>query len=498
MTTLISMANPMRLARRSATWLILASLAVAGCSGNDDFVPGVPTKLALEKEAFTFTSLGQSQLFLATATDGGGDPVSTPLNWSTSDPAIVKINGDGLATAISPGEATVMVSYGTLSSEMAVTITQTPVHLAIGLGDRQHAAPSTVLNTPLTVIVTDALYSRVAGAQVQFATTSPGASISPTTLVTADEFGQAAATMTLGSALGAYTATATLPGTDASVTFNETAAIPGPFDIEVVFVNGSPTAAQADAFAQAEARWEEIITADLPDDHATLDPYACGNPTAVDRPIDDLVIFVDLGEIDGSGGILGQSGVCFLHDVGLLPAIGQMRLDVADLNDLEASGVLVPVIIHEMGHVLGIGTLWDSQGLLADASLSGGTDPHFTGTNALAAFETVGGDTYVGAKVPVENQGGYGTADAHWRESVFTNELMTGYIGAGENPLSVVTIASLQDNGYEVDLSKADAFSILALLRTGPSKTIKLHNDILGGPIRIINKQGRIVGTYRK
>lgn len=498
MTSLISMANPMRLARRSATWLILASLAVAGCSGDDDFVPGVPTRLALEQEAFTFTSLGQSQLFLATATDGGGDPVTTPLNWSTSDPAILKINGDGLATAISPGEATVMVSSGTLTSEMAVTITQTPMHLSIGLGDRQHAAPSSVLNTPLTVIVTDALYSRVAGAQVQFATTSPGASISPATLVTADEFGQAGATMTLGSALGDYTATATLPGTDAIVTFTQTAAIPGPFDIEVVFVNGSPTAAQADAFAQAEARWEAIITADLPDDHATLDPYACGNPTPIDRPIDDLVIFVNLGEIDGQGGILGGAGVCFLHDVGLLPAIGQMTLDVADLADIEANGVLVPVITHEMGHVLGIGTLWADQGLLADPSLSGGADPHFTGTHALAEFETVGGDTYVGEKVPVENLGGQGTADAHWRESVFTNELMTGYVATGENPLSVVTIASLQDNGYSVDLSKADAFSILALLRTSSSaKTMKLHKDIIGGPIKIINKQGRIVGTYR-
>ncbi len=498
MTSLISMANPMRHARHAGTWLILATVAVAGCSGDDDFIPGVPAQLELEKQTFTFNSLGQSQLFLATATDGGGDPVDAALNWSTSDPAIVKVNGDGLATAISPGEATVMVSYGSLSSEMTVTITQTPAHLFTGLGNFQSGTPSAVLPTPLTVIVTDALFSRVAGAQVQFATTSPGASITPSTVVTADEFGQASASMTLGSAVGTYTATATLPGTTQSVTFTANARIPGPFDIELVFVNGSPTAAQADAFAQAEARWEDIITSDLPDDYAVLDPYSCGNPTAIDRPIDDLVIFVDVGDIDGVGGILGGAGVCYLHDVGLLPAIGQMRLDGADLSDLEANGLLVPVVTHEMGHVLGIGTLWADQGLLADASLSGGTDPHFTGTNALAAFDLVGGDTYVGAKVPVEDQGGQGTADAHWRESVFNNELMTGYINFGENPLSRVTIGSLWDNGYDVDLSKADAFSILALLRSSSSRTIKLHSDIMRGPIKIINKRGEVVGTYRK
>ena len=504
MTSLTSMANPMRLARRAGTWLVLATLSLAACGGDDDdFVPGVPVQLELEKETFTFTALGQSQLFLVTATDGGGDPVDADLNWSTSDPAILKINGDGLATAISPGEATVMVSYGTLTSEMTVTIAQTPAHLFIGLGDRQNAPPSTALHTPLTVIVTDALYSRVAGGQVQFATTSPGASITPTTLVTADEFGQASANMTLGAALGTYTATATLPGTDASVTFTLTAAIPGPFDIEVVYINGSPTAAQADAFAQAETRWEAIITADLPDDFADLPAYSCGMSPAINRPIDDLIIFVDIGQIDGPGGILGGAGVCFLHEVGLLPAIGQMTLDAADLEDMEGSGTLVPVITHEMGHVLGIGTLWgESQfgnsGFLADPSLSGGTDPHFTGTHALDAFGTMGGDTYVGAKVPVENQGGPGTADAHWRESVFNNELMTGYISFGENPLSAVTIGSLWDQGYEVDLSKADPFSILSSLRSSlSSKTIKLHKDIIGGPIRIINKQGKIVGTYR-
>jgi hypothetical protein len=29
--------------------------------------------------------------------------------------------------------------------------------------------------------------------------------------------------------------------------------------------------------------------------------------------------------------------------------------------------------------------------------------------------------------VPVENSGGSGTRDAHWRESEFGNEVMTGY-----------------------------------------------------------------------
>ena len=43
-------------------------------------------------------------------------------------------------------------------------------------------------------------------------------------------------------------------------------------------------------------------------------------------------------------------------------------------------------------------------------------DPHFTGVQALSAFNAVGGSNYTAsAKVPVENTGGTGTADAHWR-----------------------------------------------------------------------------------
>src|SRR5262245_64879246 len=100
-----------------------------------------------------------------------------------------------------------------------------------------------------------------------------------------------------------------------------------------------------------------------------------------------------------------------------------------------------------MGYVLGFGLFWSDMGLLADASRPpvNGTDPHFTGNAALEAFDAVGGVAYRGAKVPVENMGGPGTADVHWRESVLGDELMTGFIDPGSNPLSVVSAAPYTD-----------------------------------------------------
>jgi hypothetical protein len=116
-------------------------------------------------------------------------------------------------------------------------------------------------------------------------------------------------------------------------------------------------------------------------------------------------------------------------------------------------------------------------------------DTHFTGGNAIGAFNSVGGASYVGAKVPVENtQGGSGTRDAHWREAVMQNELMTGFISGGTNPLSLVTVRCLQDLGYSVNPASADAYTLpgggAALM--DPVQGIHLHGDIITDPIRII------------
>ena len=70
------------------------------------------------------------------------------------------------------------------------------------------------------------------------------------------------------------------------------------------------------------------------------------------------------------------------------------------------------------------------------------------------------------------NTGGPGTRDSHWREAVFGNELMTGFINQGVNPVSRLTIASLADLGYQVNLEAADAYmlpspTVMAMMGVG-------------------------------
>ena len=133
-----------------------------------------------------------------------------------------------------------------------------------------------------------------------------------------------------------------------------------------------------------------------------------------------------------------------------------MSFDTADLTQLEQSGELLDVIIHEMGHVLGIGTLWSELRLIAS---SGTDDPLFIGPAAMREYGRLLGTTNPIA-VPVANTGGPGTREGHWREATFDTELMTGFDDPGRNAMSRMTIASLQDLGYQVNLNAADSYSL--------------------------------------
>lgn len=226
------------------------------------------------------------------------------------------------------------------------------------------------------------------------------------------------------------------------------AATTSPFTIEVRFLGGL-TARQRAAFTAAADRWTRVIVGDLPS-------------VLVDgEVIDDVLILAQGTAIDGPGGILGQAGPTHLRPASAGPAAfltakGIMSFDTADLAKMNAAGTLNDVIAHEMGHVLGIGTLWDLKDLLGGA---GGSNPTFSGPGAMEEYRVLRGGGRR-RRVPVENTGGPGTRDAHWRETVFRNELMSGFIAEPGNPLSRLTVASLGDLGYEVDLEAGEPYEL--------------------------------------
>ena len=256
-----------------------------------------------------------------------------------------------------------------------------------------------------------------------------------------------------------------------------------PFNITLDF-ESSLTTAERTAFEDAAARWSGIITQGLPNVSVSVPQGSCpgGLPTtAFSGVVDDLRIAVEAVPMDGPGGKLGEGGPCLLRSSDKLPVYGIMKFDSADLTMLQNQGLLKDTILHEMGHVLGFGTIWGS--LLTGA---GTTNPRFVGAQAEKAWHALGGT----GGVPVENcldasgtpipNCGPGTEDGHWREAIFGNELMTGYLNQGTNPLSRVTIGSLGDLGYAVDLNAADPYSLPAGVTTQSlGSATRLHFQLI-------------------
>jgi Leishmanolysin len=267
------------------------------------------------------------------------------------------------------------------------------------------------------------------------------------------------------------------------------------YEINLEFSGNGFSRERQKVFIQAAQRWMTIIQGDLIDIPlrdgfipASTNICNFATPEVSIEKIDDLFIFANIAPIDGKGKILGQAGPTALRVTGELPLIGCMQFDEADVEALEQDGTFPQVILHEMGHVLGYGSLWEpiqfsdgsffnSRDLLDEpcAGITSAT-PGFTGAEAVIEFGVLGKT----GNPPVENSGGGGTRCSHWDEDFFDNELMTGFLGGTTsetvNPISALTVASLKDLGYSVDFSRAESYAIPTCSPDCDPKSLKALN----------------------
>jgi hypothetical protein len=219
----------------------------------------------------------------------------------------------------------------------------------------------------------------------------------------------------------------------------------------------TPVTAEVEAvFVSAKSKWETIILSDI-ESFITIQEGQdiCGITAPATEEVDDLLIYVNVHNIDGPGNVLANAGPCAQDSLNRV-RVGIMNFDLADLENLIQAQRAQTVVLHEMAHVLGFGTLWESLDLI-------NTDGFFFQTYKYEGEEGNIGNEEIGmqGEAIIENEGQTGTAKSHWKENVYTIELMTGFVSEdGAAPLSLLTIRSLVDLGYSVDITQADDFEV--------------------------------------
>ncbi len=217
---------------------------------------------------------------------------------------------------------------------------------------------------------------------------------------------------------------------------------------DITFSFSGLTSEQEDYFTAAADFWESIITG--------YDSKVTSNV------ISGITIAASASAIDGVNSTLGSAGPTSIwggRGSGgyALAKTGTMQFDTADIANMIGNGTFTAVVEHEMAHALGFGTLWEANNLYnADSG-------QYTGSYGLAAYKSEFSQASA-AYVPVELEGGSGTANGHWNESLngsgnigivsangkdMRYELMTGWLNS-PTFLSNTTIQSFRDLGYIV------------------------------------------------
>ncbi len=434
--------------------------------------------------------------------ENGARVQGVPVEWEVEDPSIATVSSIGTVEAVANGTTRVTARFEDLETTVTLHVQQVARQVEAVGGTEQRVSAGSPLPDPVTVQATDRLGHPVPGALVEF-DASLGGAVDPATLQ-ADSAGFATARWTLGPEPGLQHLAVTVGERHRFFILAEAEDETGrvPFRIRTRLL-ADVTEEVAEALTSSIARWEALLVEKLSPVLVRVGEGQCGDDApALDQVVDDILILVAVEEMDGPEGLVARANPCFLRESDLLPVAGQLRLDRADMDTLAEANLLEDVITHEIAHVLGFGALWEVFELLKLASLPDdrGADTHFDGPRAIAAFDAVGGRDYDGAKVPVENEiGGEGTRDRHWRESVLAGELLTGLLSATEpNPLSRITLASLEDLGYSVDLEGADPFSLSdAQTMVAEDELFRIFHEGRPPTMHILAADGTIARTVR-
>eukprot|EP00591_Stephanopyxis_turris_P012690 CAMPEP_0195512646 /NCGR_PEP_ID=MMETSP0794_2-20130614/4532_1 /TAXON_ID=515487 /ORGANISM="Stephanopyxis turris, Strain CCMP 815" /LENGTH=825 /DNA_ID=CAMNT_0040640477 /DNA_START=251 /DNA_END=2728 /DNA_ORIENTATION=+ len=260
-------------------------------------------------------------------------------------------------------------------------------------------------------------------------------------------------------------------GRDTTICTSESSPASSRFSIQLM--NMGENKVFDEAFQYAKEQWESVIVGDVVG-YAGRDPDRGGPDlfngmfnTGYHGSVDDLVIGYEVTDLEDRS-VLGTAGPIYIRRNVGIPISGSIQLDSGQLSKMTPDDVKI-IVTHEMGHVLGIGTMWDN----ACGSNCQNGDYTYTCPKAIEEHAKLGTST----SLLLEDEGGTGTACSHWDDASFSNEfvseIMTGTFKSGKiQVLSRVSAAALEDIGYQVDYCGARDFTVIAADASVDAKSV--------------------------
>lgn len=238
------------------------------------------------------------------------------------------------------------------------------------------------------------------------------------------------------------------------------------------------------ALDRAVKRWRQVIREDLPVAPLQLAAGRCRNPV-LDESVQGVLVHVRVPAL-GFGGILAQATACVLRPDGRTIQ-GFMEFN-ADVLDRLGEDELFYTAAHELGHVLGIGTIWYRPDGLPALVTRSGTTSIFVGAQALAQFDLLENrSVYTGPAVPLAADRG------HWEPRVVLLELMEPFARATTR-FSRLTVGAMDDMGYVVNARSWDRYALPLAARSlsAAARSFDLTGDVLP-PFGMVQSDGRVV-----